>query len=125
MDTNGATVGFAALAQPTRLAAFRLLLEAGPAGMAAGTVAEALAVPHNTLSTHLAILERARLVSCVRAGRSQIYSPNLDGIGELIGFLVQDCCGGHPELCAPIADLATACCAPVLRPRAVAIKEPS
>ncbi len=125
MDTNGATAGFAALAQPTRLAAFRLLLEAGPAGMAAGAVAEALAVPHNTLSTHLAILERARLVSCVRAGRSQIYSPNLDGIGELIGFLVQDCCGGRPELCAPIAALATACCAPTKHPRPIPIMEPS
>ena len=107
-----ATEAFGALAQPTRLAVFRLLLSAGPEGMAAGAVAEKLGVPHNTLSTHLGILARARLLTGRREGRSILYAPDIEGVRTLLSFLVADCCSGRPELCAPLAQVVerAACC---------------
>ncbi len=99
-----------ALGQPTRLAVFRLLLTAGPDGMAAGDVARGLSVRANTLSTHLAILQAAGLVTARRDGRFISYAADMVGLRALMGWLLQDCCGGSPELCAPVLDrIACAC----------------
>ena len=99
-----ATAAFGALAQETRLAAFRLLVAAGPEGLAAGEVARALEVPHNTMSAHLAVLSRARLVTAQRNGRSMIYAVDLEGTRALLAYLLEECCGGQPGLCAPLLD---------------------
>ncbi len=104
--------GFAALAQETRLAAFRLLVEAGPEGLPAGDIARALSVPHNTLSTHLAQLSRAGLVTARREGRQVIFATDFAGMRGLIAFLVEDCCRGRPETCAPLLDAALPACCP-------------
>jgi DNA-binding transcriptional ArsR family regulator len=109
MESSDATLAFAALSQPTRLDAFRLLVAAEPDGLAAGELARRLAVPQNTLSAHLAVLARAGLVTGERRSRQIIYRVELPGVRELALFLLRDCCGGRPELCEPlIADL-TAC----------------
>jgi DNA-binding transcriptional ArsR family regulator len=113
MDTSGAVEALAALAQETRIGVFRLLAGAGAAGLPAGEVARRLGVPHNTMSGHLAILARAGLVAARREGRSMIYAADLAGLRALLGFLLEECCGGRPELCAPLLDAAlgeTACC---------------
>jgi ArsR family transcriptional regulator, arsenate/arsenite/antimonite-responsive transcriptional repressor len=111
MDNNAALAAFAALAQPTRLAVFRLLVSHEPHGLPAGEVATALAVPQNTMSTHLAVLARAGLVSTARHGRSITYRADLDHLRALVLFLAHDCCNAHPQLCEPLlADLA--CCTP-------------
>lgn len=89
----------AALGQPTRLEVFRLLVRQEPAGLSAGAIAEAVGCPQNTLSAHLGILARAGLVRGTRDGRSIIYRARIEAIRELIEFLVDDCCNGHPELC--------------------------
>lgn len=110
MDTESAILAFAALAQPTRLAVFRLLVEREPDGAPAGEIAHAFAVPHNTLSSHLAVLTRAGLARSERYGRSIVYRADLTRLREVATFLVKDCCGGRPEVCAPlIADLAPCC----------------
>lgn len=83
-----------ALAQPQRLAAFRLLVAAGPPGMAAGALAEALAVPNSSLSFHLAQLTRAGLIAQRRDGRSLIYSADFAAMNGLVDFLTENCCGG-------------------------------
>ena len=91
---------------------FRLLIENEPEGLPAGEIARRMAVPHNTMSTHLAILTRAGLITPERQSRSIIYRARLDAVRELAGYLVRDCCGGRPEICAPlIADLLP-CCPP-------------
>jgi len=90
---------FAALAQDTRLAAFRLLMQHEPDGLPAGEIAQELGVPHNTLSAHLGVLARAGLVASERRSRSIIYRANLPRIQETIAFLVEDCCAGNPEVC--------------------------
>jgi ArsR family transcriptional regulator, arsenate/arsenite/antimonite-responsive transcriptional repressor len=89
----------AALAQPTRLAIFRLLVKHEPIGITAGVIAETVGAPHNTLSSHLAILVRAGLLRSVREGRTIIYRSDVEGMKSLISFLINDCCNGHPELC--------------------------
>ena len=99
MTPAHALAALAALGQPTRLEIFRLLIRAEPNGMAAGAIAEEIGCPHNTLSTNLAILARAGLVRGTRDGRSIVYRADVDGIRSLVGFLVNDCCDGHPELC--------------------------
>ena len=96
----------AALAQPTRLQIFRLLLKREPIGVTAGSIAEAIGAPHNTISTHLAILVRAGLLRSAREGRTIIYRADIDGMRSLVGFLVHDCCDGHPEICN-LLDVAT------------------
>lgn len=102
-DDDDLLVGqLSALAQATRLRVFKALMRAGPAGLAAGVLAETLAVAPNTLSAHLAILQRAGLISSRRDGRSIIYACELPAVGSLIDSLVNDCCGGHPEACAPL-----------------------
>ncbi len=120
MAAKLATEAFGALAQDTRLAVFRLLVEAGAEGMPAGEIARHLGVPHNTMSTHLAILARAGLVASRRESRSVIYAADYGGIRALIAFMVQDCCRGRPEVCAPLLDAAlapaAARCCPQVQP---------
>ena len=120
IDDSGAIEALAALAQPTRLDAFRLAVRAFPDALPAGEFAKACAVPHNTMSTHLAILTRAGLLAVERQGRAMNYRFRLDGLRALMNFLTGDCCGGRAEICAPLlADLAP-CCPPKRRrkPRA-------
>ena len=110
MDNEKAILAFAALAQGTRLDAFKLLVAHEPTGLAAGDIARRLVAPHNTMSTHLAILARAGLITAERQSRSIVYRADLGTLREIMFFLVKDCCGGRPELCAPlIADLALVC----------------
>lgn len=105
--------GLAALAQATRLAIFKLLIKHEPVGITAGVIAETIGAPHNTLSTHLAILVRAGLLRATREGRTIIYRSNVDGMQSLIQFLVNDCCDGQPELCNLLAGAAQgSCCTP-------------
>lgn len=114
MESDGAVLAFAALAQPTRLAVFRLLMTHEPDGLPAGDVARHLDVPHNTMSTHLGILSRAGLVRATRHGRSIVYRARPAAVAALASFLVKDCCRGRPDICAPlIADL-TPCCSPAI-----------
>ncbi len=110
MDAIAAIAALAALAQHTRLEAFRLLVQHEPAGVAAGDLARRLAVPQNTLSAHLAILARAGLVQGNRAQRSIIYRAEMGQLRELTLYLLRDCCGGSQELCAPLIAELTACC---------------
>lgn len=105
-----ALAGLAALGQPVRLAVFRLLVGQEPDGLAAGAIAALIGAPHNSLSTHLAILARAGLVSATRNGRSIVYRADLAGIRRLVAFLLADCCGGRPEVCGPITDLLAPAC---------------
>ncbi len=98
-DSERALSGLAALGQPTRLQIFRLLMRHEPDGLQAKAISEAVNMPHNTLSTHLAILARAGLVTGERRGRLIIYRVNIQGMRSLISFLVTDCCQGHPEVC--------------------------
>ena len=99
MDKTNALSALQALSQDTRLDVFRLLMRAGPDGMAAGEIAATCGVRQNTMSTHLSILSQAGLVRAARDGLSVRYSANIDGITGLLGFLVRDCCGGNPEQC--------------------------
>ena len=112
MDSTSALDVFSALSQATRLAAFRLIMGHAPHGLAAGEVARRLGVPQNTLSTHLGILERVGLLCAERQSRSIIYRAELDRVRALTSFLVQDCCGGHPDLCAPLVAEFAPCCTP-------------
>lgn len=98
-----------ALAHGHRLAVFRLLVRAGADGVAAGEIAREIGVLPNTLSTHLGILGNAGLIGSRREGRSVIYTADYDGMRDLLGFLVSDCCGGRPEICAPVMDAAPVC----------------
>ena len=92
MKTQEALIMFDALSQETRLKAFRLLVKAGPSGLAAGSLSEALGIPHNTMSFHLSHLSNAGIISSRKEGRSVIYSANFDITRDLIGFMVEDCC---------------------------------
>jgi ArsR family transcriptional regulator, arsenate/arsenite/antimonite-responsive transcriptional repressor len=113
MENDLAIDCLSALAQPTRLEVFRLLVKQEPGGLPAGEIARRMDVPHNTMSTHLSILTRAGLVSVERHSRSMIYRVELKTIRGLVLFLLRDCCNGQPELCAPlIADLTTCCSTP-------------
>ncbi len=112
MDKEAVILALAALSQSTRLDAFQLIVSHEPEGVAAGEIARLLATPHNTMSTHLAILSRAGLIRSERRSRSIIYRADLDRFRTVTTFLLKDCCGGRPEICAPlIADL-TPCCPP-------------
>ena len=103
MDESSAIETLSALAQPTRLAVFRHLAAAFPADVPAGEVARRCAVPHNTMSSHLAILTRAGLTTACREGRVVRYRANLDRLRDVVAFLARDCCDGRPELCVPLA----------------------
>ena len=109
MESNIAVGVLTALAQETRLEAFRTLVKHEPSGVAAGELARLLDVPQNTLSSHLTILTNAQLVKSARHGRSIIYRANLDAVHELVLHLLKECCNGNPELCAPLAKDILAC----------------
>lgn len=110
MDKSNALSAFAALSQSTRLDVFRLLIRTGAAGMSAGNIGETLGVRQNTMSANLGVLTQAGLIRSERQGRSIRYFADMDGIRGLLAFLMEDCCGGRPELCQPVIDeLACAC----------------
>lgn len=103
MEMKSALAGLSALAHETRLAAFRLLVQAGPEGLAAGELARRLSCLPSTLSASLTVLSHAGLVASRRDGRSIIYTANYLSMRELLAFLVEDCCAGSREICGPLA----------------------
>jgi len=102
MKKADAVAALAALAQDNRLDVFRLLVQAGPEGMPAGGVAEALGLAPNTLTFHFDRLRTAGLVTVRREGRSMIYAAQFEQMNALLGFLTENCCGGAP--CAPATE---------------------
>ena len=107
MESEDGIRALAALAQPTRLEAFRLLVRNEPGGLPAGEIAKALAAPANTVSAHLGVLSRAGLISSERRSRSIVYRADLERVRGLVLFLLKDCCQGRSELCGPLlTDLA-------------------
>jgi ArsR family transcriptional regulator len=112
MESEQAILALGALAQDTRLDVFRRLVQHEPDGIAAGELARLVAVPQNTMSSHLAILARAGLVTAERKSRSIIYRANLAAFQAVALFLLQDCCGGRAEICAPLIASLTPCCPP-------------
>jgi DNA-binding transcriptional ArsR family regulator len=113
MDPQNAVAALSALAHPSRLEVFRLLVTAGPRGVAAGELARATGSLANTLSANLNVLTGASLVTSRREGRSIIYAASYGRMRDLLAFLMEDCCSGHAEICAPLAAIAerAACCA--------------
>jgi ArsR family transcriptional regulator len=109
MESKQAISSLSALAHEGRLAAFRLLVKAGPDGLPAGDIAHRLKVPPSSLSTSLTLLSNAGLVTAQRDGRSIIYRANYEGMSGLIRFLIADCCNGAQEVCSPLAGVITAC----------------
>ena len=101
MELNDAVTALSALAQPSRLELFRLLVQQGEQGLCAGDISEKLGVPKPTLSFHLKELNHAGLIEAERDGRSIIYRLHVSGMRELMAFLSEDCCQGRPELCQP------------------------
>jgi DNA-binding transcriptional ArsR family regulator len=113
METKTAVSALAALAQETRLSVFRLLVQAGPAGLPAGEIGQRLAVPPATLSFHLKELSRADLVSSRQDGRFVYYAANFEQMAALMSFLTQNCCNGMPEACLSVMETAlNRCCSP-------------
>ena len=100
MNDDRAVLMLSALAQPTRFGVFRLLMRNGEEGVSAGEIARFLDVPQNTLSAHLNILSNAGLITATRDGRKLYYRALLEDTKDFIGYLVNDCCDGHPEICA-------------------------
>src|SRR3954451_5808078 len=103
METTDAVRRLSALAQDARLEVFRLLVKAGPEGLAAGEIARSLDTAPNTLSAQLLLLSNAGLIGARREGRSIIYSIDFSAVSELLIFLTEDCCGGRSEICEPLA----------------------
>jgi len=104
MDKKRALRAFSALSQPTRLDVFRLLVKAGEEGMLAGEISDKLDVRQNTMSVNLSILAQSGLIRNARQGRSIRYFADMQGMSGLLAFLLEDCCGGRPELCQPVID---------------------
>jgi ArsR family transcriptional regulator, arsenate/arsenite/antimonite-responsive transcriptional repressor len=117
MESEDAILALAALSQSTRLEAFRTLVRKEPNGLAAGELAVLLEVPANTLSAHLSILTRARLVTSERRSRSIVYRANLVEFHDVVVFLLRDCCDGRPEVCAPVVESLQSCCSPKRKKR--------
>jgi len=110
MQERHALDAFAALSQETRLRIVRLLVQAGPDGLAAGAIGEAVGASSSNASFHLGHLERAGLIRSRREARSIIYRADMAGLTGLIRFLMEDCCRGKPEICAPaLESLGSAC----------------
>ena len=114
MDQRQALVAFGALSQETRLHIVRMLVVSGPNGMAAGAIAEKAEVSPSNISFHLKELERSGLITQQRESRSIIYTANYEALGGLIRFLMEDCCSGNPQICAPAAAVA-ACCSTAMK----------
>jgi DNA-binding transcriptional ArsR family regulator len=112
MESVNVILALAALAQSTRLDVFRLLVRHEPKGLAAGDIARALVVPQNTMSSHLAVLSRAGLVSTQRFRRSIVYRADLPNLQAVILFMLRDCCDGRPEICVPVMESLRPCCPP-------------
>jgi DNA-binding transcriptional ArsR family regulator len=112
MKSKQALAAFGALSQETRLDIFRQLVRLTPDSIPAGELAHDLEVPPSTLSSHLAILQRAGLVKSERRGRVILYGADLEGARELLAFLVKDCCRGHPERCDRLLKAALPACCP-------------
>ena len=113
MEINDAVISLAALAQQSRLAIYRLLVQAGPAGMAVGGIGENLGIPAATLSFHLKELTRAELITARQDGRFIYYSANFPQMAALLGYLTDNCCRGMPQECLGVMETALAeCCAP-------------
>jgi len=118
METKEVVSALAALAQDSRLAVFRTLVQAGPAGLAAGKISELTGIPPSSLSFHLKELSHAGMVDSRQAGRFIIYTANFSTMNALLGFLTENCCGGNP--CSPV-------CTPACEPEQshVTEKEPT
>lgn len=110
MELSSSISALAALAQEHRLRTFRLLIRAGKAGMTAGAIARALDMPPSSLSFHLAQMEGAGLLMARRLDRRVFYAVNMTSLRALLAFLLEDCCQGAPEACAPLLDEALARC---------------
>ena len=109
MNMNSALPALAALAHPTRLEAFRLLVRHEPEGLSTGALVDASGFTQSTFSTHLAVLAKAGLVKSEKQGRQQIQRADIDTLRELMLFLAKDCCQGRPELCEPLLAELTCC----------------
>lgn len=112
MEMNDAITALSALAHQGRLTIFRELVKAGPLGLAAGEVSRRVGIAPNTLSASFTVLSHAGLVTSRRQGRSIIYTAAYDRMGGLLAYLMEDCCQGRPEVCAPVVEIAErqACC---------------
>jgi arsenate reductase len=110
MDKNQSIEALSALSQETRLDVFRLLTRSEPQGLCVNEIADAMGARQNTISTNLAILSRAGLIRSLREGRSIRYFADLDGMRDLLSFLMEDCCGGRPETCAPFLKIVARAC---------------
>lgn len=112
MEMNDAIDALSALAHQGRLTIFRELVKAGPLGLAAGEVSRRVGIAPNTLSASFTVLSRAGLVTSRRQGRSIIYAAAYDRMSGLLAYLMEDCCQGRPEVCAPVVEIAerAACC---------------
>lgn len=105
MESKAAATSLSALGHEGRLAIFRLLVKAGPAGIAAGEIARRLTMLPNSLSANLNVLSHAGLIGSRREGRSIIYSADYAAMSGLLGYLMEDCCNGNSEICAPLGDI--------------------
>ena len=110
MNDDSALATLAALAHPTRLSAFRLLVRHEPEGLSTGQLVDETGLSQSTFSTHLAVLAKAGLVTADKRGRQQIQRANIDALRELMTFLAKDCCQGRAELCEPLLAELTTCC---------------
>lgn len=112
MESKLAAATLSALAHEGRLSVFRMLVQAGRDGVAAGDIAKRLGVPANSLSANLNVLTRAGLIESRRDGRFIIYTAAYERMAALLGFLMEDCCQGSSAICAPLADIVNraTCC---------------
>jgi len=102
METKDAVTALSALAQASRLAVFRALVQAGPAGLAAGRISELTGIPPSSLSFHLKELSHAGLAVPRQEGRFVIYTAQFDAMNDLVAYLTENCCGGNP--CTPVCE---------------------
>jgi DNA-binding transcriptional ArsR family regulator len=117
MEIKTAVPALAALAQETRLAIYRLLVEAGPEGVAAGRIGEALEIPAATLSFHLKELARAGLISSRHDKQFIYYAVDFERMAELMTFLTENCCQGMPQACLTVVETALGSCCPPSKPK--------
>ncbi|QDH73123.1 helix-turn-helix transcriptional regulator [Brevundimonas sp. M20] len=117
MESKSAIDALAALAHEGRLAIFRTLVRAGPDGLAAGRLGQAVSMAGSTLSNNLTVLTRAGLATSTRDGRSIIYTADYGRMTDLLAFLLEDCCEGSPNICTPLGDVIARamCCPPQVR----------